>query len=102
LRVDELVGRLRAVADRQRRIQVEIAGTARAIDQVVDRQAAQHVSGALGVAGVALDQSTVGAADARDRLAGRKMHDRVDVHARVGLAPADDRNIQHRNNVENE
>ena len=56
---------------------------------------AQRFAGALRLPHVALDQPAVGAADAGDRLAGRKVHDLVDVDARVGLPPAENRNIQH-------
>src|SRR2546430_11651049 len=55
---------------------------------IFDRDLAQRVAGARGLAHVALNQSAVGAADARDRLAGREMHDRIDVHRRIGLTPA--------------
>jgi hypothetical protein len=35
-----------------------------------------------------LNQAAVGPADFRNRLAGLKVHDLIDVEARVGLAPA--------------
>ena len=56
---------------------------------------AQHVAGALRLAHVALNQPAVGAADARDRLAGREVDDLVDLDARVRLAPAEHGNVQH-------
>ena len=42
LRADELVGRLRAVAHRQRPVRVQLAGLADAGDEVVDRDLAQR------------------------------------------------------------
>ena len=40
-------------------------------------------------------QAAVGAADRRDRFAGREMDDAVDVHAGVGLTPAQRGKVQH-------
>ena len=87
LRVDELVGGLRAIAHGERGVHVQLAGPADARDQIVDRDLAQRVARALGLARVALDQSAVGAADSGNRLPGREVHDLVHFHAGVGFAP---------------
>ena len=50
---------------------------------------------------VALNESAVGAAHRRDRLAGREVHDLVDVDARVGLTPAENGNVKHVGNGPN-
>ena len=81
LRVDELVGGLRAVAHRQRGVHVELAGLADPRDQVVDRDLAQDVAGALRLARVALNQPAVRPADLGNRLAGREVDDFVHFHA---------------------
>ena len=50
LHAGELVGRLRAVAQRQLGLGVEFAGLLHHLQQVGDGDLAQHVAGALGVA----------------------------------------------------
>jgi hypothetical protein len=96
LRVHELVRRLAAVAHRQRRVHVEVAGLRGPRDQFVDGDLAEHVAGTLGLPQVTADQAAVGAADASNRLAGGKVHHLVDVHAAVRLSPAVDRKGEHR------
>ena len=68
-------------------VHVQLAGSTDTGDQVVDRDLAQRVAGALRLSGVTLNQPAVGAADAGNRLAGREVHDLVDLHAGVGFAP---------------
>ena len=95
LRPRELLGRLRSVAHRERGVHVELAGGADARDQIVDRDLAQGLARALRLAHVAPDQAAVRAADARDRLSRREVHDVVHFEARVRLAPAEDRYLKH-------
>ena len=76
-------------------LDVELAGLADHRDQLVDRDLAQHVARARRLAHVALDQAAVGAADLGDRLAGREVHDLVDLQARVRLAPAENGDGKH-------
>src|SRR6185503_12416819 len=47
------------------------------------------------LAHVALDQPAVGAADVGNRLPGRKVHDRIDVHAGVRLPPTEHWYVDH-------
>ncbi len=91
----ELAGSLGAVPHRQRSGHVLLASDGDARNQIVDRHLAQRVAGALGLAKIAVDQAPVGAAEARDRLTGREMHDRIDVDARVRLPPAEHGKMKH-------
>jgi hypothetical protein len=95
LRADERIRRLRPVADRERGVQIELAGGADPRDQVIDRDFAQDVARARRLAHVALDQPAVGAADTGDRLAVGEVHDLVDIEARVGLAPPQNGKVNH-------
>ncbi len=78
LHARELVGRLRAVAQRQLGLRVEVAGLLHHLDQLLDGNLPQDVAGALGVAHVALDQAAVGLADLGHGLAGGEVDDLVD------------------------
>ena len=95
LHARELVGRLRAVAERQLGLGVEFAGLLHHLQQVRDRDLAQHVAGPLGVAHVALDQPAVGPADLGQHLAGGEVDDLVGLEALVRLAPAQDGDVDH-------
>src|SRR5215471_4117050 len=50
-------------------------------DEVIDGEVAQRVTSPLCTVHVALDHAAIGAADLRDRLAGREMQHLIDVHA---------------------
>ena len=95
LRPDEFVRRLRAVTNRQGRVHVQLASLARPADQFVDRDVTQHLACARRLAHVALNQPAVRTAHVRNRLAGREVHNRIDDHARVRLAPAEDGKVKH-------
>ena len=73
---------------------VQLAGLLDHLEQVRDRDLAQHVAGPLGVPHVALDQAAVGPADLGDRLAGGEVNDLVDFQRLVRLAPAEDGDFQ--------
>ncbi len=96
LGVGKLVGALRAIAHRERRVHVELARPADARHQFVNRNLAQHLARACSLPHVALNQSAIRTADAGDGLAGRKVDDLVHIHARVWCAPPQDRNVDHR------
>ena len=87
----ELLGRLRPIAHRQRRVHVELAGVADAGDEIVNRNLAQHLASARRLAHVAPDQPAVGTTDPGDRLAGREVNHVVHFHARVRLSPTKNR-----------
>ena len=95
LRPHELVGRLAAVAHRQRGIHIQLARLAGARHQLGDRNLAQHLTRPRRLAHVALNEPAVGAAHARDRLARREVRHLVDVDARVRLPPAQNGKVKH-------
>ena len=84
-----------AVAQRQRGVQIQLAGLLHPLDQFVAGNFAQRVAGLAGLAHVALQQAAVGLADLGDRLAGDEVHDLVDFQRLVRLAPAQNRNVEH-------
>ena len=90
LGVGELVGGLRAGPHRQRGVHEQLASLADLRDQIVNRDLAQDIAGALRLARVALNQPAVRPADLGNRLTGREVNDLVHFHAVVRLAPPDD------------
>ena len=101
LHVGELVGRLRAITQGERGVQVQLAGFLDSLDQLVAGDGAQGLAGLRRFAHVALQQAGIGLAHFSDRLAGHEVDDFVDFQRLVGLAPAQDRNVQHgRSSVE--
>ena len=96
LRLDELLWRLAAIANRQRRVHVEFACLGRHGNEFVYRELTKRFSGLWGLAHVALHEPTVGAAHACDRLTRREVSDVVMVHAGIRLAPAQHRDVKHR------
>ena len=95
LHAHELIGRLRAVAQRQLGLGVQVGRLLHHVEQVLDGDLAQHVAGPLGEAHVALDQAAVGPADLGQHFAGVEVDDLVEVQALVGLAPTGHGNVQH-------
>ncbi len=87
LHVHKLLSRLRAVAERQLRLDVVVGCLLDALDQLRNRDFAEHVASPLCVAHVALDEAAVGPADFGQRFAGRKVDNLVDVQALVRFAP---------------
>src|SRR4029079_11784466 len=87
LRVRELVGRLRAGPHRQRGVHVQLARLADPGNELLDRDLAQDVARPLGLACVALNETTVRATHSRNRLTGREVDDFVHFHAVVRLTP---------------
>ena len=91
----EVVGRLRAVAHRQRGVAVEVGGLLEHLGEFLDGDIAEHLAGARSLADVLGEQAGVGLAHLGESLAGVEVDDLVVVNALVGLAPAQDRNFNH-------
>ncbi len=88
LSAGELVGRLHAIADRERVVEIEIAGPFDPLDQFVARYFAKQVASRLGMPHVALQESAIGLADARHRLAADEVSHFILLQRVVRLAPA--------------
>ena len=93
--VDEVLRALRAAAERQIRVQVEVGGLDHHGDQFARRDLAQDVAGALGAAHVALDQAGVRLVQRGQLLAGLEVDDRRLLERLVGLAPTDGGDVDH-------
>ncbi len=91
LLMDEIVGRLRAVAHRQRAVLIQIGRFAKHGNQLATWNCPQRIAGLLRCAHVPLDNPAAGLADGRDRLARRKMRDFGHLQRIVRLAPTDNR-----------
>src|SRR5262249_16484832 len=95
LHASELIGRLGAVAQGQLGLGVEFAGLFDLLHEVLDGDLAEDVAGALGVAHVLAEHGGHGAAPLGDGLAGVEVDDLVRLAALVGLAPAEDGDVDH-------
>ncbi len=91
----KLIGRLRAIAQRQLRLHVQISCLFRDLDQVRDGNFPKDIPSALGVAHIALDQPRIGAADFGQRFTRGEVNDLIEIKALVGFAPAKDGDVQH-------
>ena len=91
----ELLGRLRAVTQRQFGVHVQVGRLDRHLAQILDRELPEDVAGLVSFPHVHLDQTAVGLMDGRQFLTRFKMDNRLLVHRFVWLAPADDRNFEH-------
>ena len=95
LHADKLIGRLRAVAERQLRLRVQIGRFLNHLKQIGDGKAAQQFAGAVRMAHVALDESRIGAADLGQRFAAGEVDHLVHVQALVRLAPTKNGDVNH-------
>jgi hypothetical protein len=95
LHAREVVGRLRAVAQRQVGLGVQFARLLHDAEQVLDGDVAEHVTGPAREAHVALDEPAIGPADLGEHFTGVEMDDLVEVETVVRFAPAGNRDVQH-------
>src|SRR5262249_37306979 len=95
LHAHELVGGLGAVAQGQFGVDVEVGGLLDPGEDLLDGQLSQGVAGPPGQAHVLGDQRGVGPADLGQHLPAVEVDDLVDLDALVGLAPAEDGDVQH-------
>ena len=91
----EIIRRLRAIADREAAVLVEVRRFLHHGDQFAARDLAQRLAGALRPAHVLGEQAGVGLAHPCQRLARDEMDDVVQLHAGVRLAPPKNGNIDH-------
>src|SRR5262249_4279660 len=86
---------LRAVAQGQLRLDVQLAGLLHHLEQVGDGDLAEDVAGAAGVAHVAADGGAVGPGDPGGGLAGGGGGGLFGLPSFVGVAPAQDGGVGH-------
>src|SRR5262249_41259157 len=95
LHAHELLGRLGAVSQGQLGLGVEVGRLLHHLQQLARGDVAQDLAGPAGVAHVALDEAGVGPADLGAHLGADEVDDLVHVEALVGLAPAEDGDVDH-------
>ena len=95
--MDKIVGRLGAIAHRQRGMLVEIGRLLDPLRQLVNGNAAEYLARSIGLAHVALNDPAIRLTHLRDRLARAEVHDLVEFQRFVRLAPPQDWNVQHGN-----
>ena len=84
----EIVGRLLAIAERQRGIEVQVAGLLHHLDKILDRNLTEQFSRTIGLAHVAREQAGIGLAHLGQHLTCAVMDDLIRLEALIRFAPA--------------
>ena len=94
--LDKIFGCLHGVAGRQLTPHEEFGRVLQHPDQLPAGDLPKDLAGPAGPAQVTLDHSTDGLTDLGERLPALKVNDSIDIQTLVGLAPSQNRKMNHR------